>query len=406
MPSKPKARTTKKKSKSLAVRDIVAAIEPLAPLHLAEDWDQVGLQVGRWDDPATQGLLCIDFSPAVLDEAVNTKCDFVVAYHPPMFKPLKRLVEGGQIGRSLNDWKQALILKTARKRISVYSPHTALDAVRGGVNDWLCDGLGEARFRNAMLLGRTGGGHQKVVVYVPRGNAADKVRSAMARAGAGTIGRYDHCSFNLDGVGTFRGGGDTQPAVGRPGVLETVEETRIEMICFADSTATVLDAIRAAHPYEEPAIDVFSLAPVQPDPANADGQGRWMGLKTPVTPEVLARRVKKHLGLKQVRLAKPSRFVNRAGVEGKVETVAVCAGAGGSLFDGRWLDHPDAYITGEMQHHQVLDLVQRGKVVILAGHTNTERPFLPRYREMIEGTDAGRIKWKVSEADVTPWVTV
>ncbi|MEM1446591.1 MAG: Nif3-like dinuclear metal center hexameric protein [Planctomycetota bacterium] len=394
--------------KSLTVRDICQALDAIAPQHLAEDWDQVGLQVGDYDAKATKALVCIDYTPAVLDEALDKGCDFVVAYHPPMFKPLERLISGSVYPKNSTPhvfapWKQDLMFRTLREGLAVYSPHTALDSVRGGVNDWLCDGLGEQRSRRPFHLRHERNGTQKIVVYVPRGEAADRVREAMTQAGAGRIGAYEACSFNVDGIGTFRGDETTSPVIGKPGVYERVEETRIEMACYIGHTARVLEAIREAHPYEEPAIDVFPHAAIQPDPEVAPGPGRLACLASAITPTELDDTVKRRLQVDRVRFAYPEPFVTRNGMEGKLECVAVCVGSGGSVFEGPSAHQADAFITGEMQHHQVLDLVQRGKAVILAGHTNTERPFLPTYVEMIQATDAGRIDWAVSEADVTPW---
>lgn len=394
------------------VRGILGIV---APLRLAEDWDQVGLHLSHPDRTIKRGLLCIDLTPAVLTEAVQQKCQLIVAYHPPIFHPLQRLAD--------MDWKQQMLAEAIRKGIAVYSPHTALDAVRGGVNDWICDGLGKQSSRFPIGYEKTRRTEQyKVVVFVPRADA-DRLRKAMSQANAGNIGRYSECSFNVDGLGTFRGEEGTSPTIGKPGRLETVEETRVEMICWQSQLAEVMQAIRDSHPYEEPAIDVLELAAVPPRLEDEQAAGRIHNLARAVTPQTLVARVKKQLGVKHVKAAIPAdlhtnpRFMqfkergrrNRhkqiAGA-GKITSIAVCAGAGGSLFEslGKRLGANliDAYITGEMQHHQVLDLYLKGKVVILAGHTNTERPFLKNYRERIIEQGGGKVEWLISEADQAP----
>ena len=98
----------------------------------------------------------------------------------------------------------------------------------------------------------------KIVVFAPLSHA-DVIRKALAEAGAGHIGNYDSCSFSSRGIGRFRGGEDTKPFIGEPGKLEEVEEERIETICPAQKLEEVLAAVKKAHPYEEPAIDVYPL---------------------------------------------------------------------------------------------------------------------------------------------------
>lgn len=373
---------------------VLVGLREVAPEALAEPWDKVGLQVGDPQQRVSRGLLCIDLTEAVVAEAVREKCELIVAYHPPIFEPLTRLTADG-------DWTQRRIYEAMRAGIAVYSPHTALDAVRGGTNDWLCDGLGKATLRGSIGSQTQRRFEQKVVVYVPRADA-DRVRRAMSEAGAGHIGNYSACSFNVDGVGTFYPEEGANPAVGERHRLERVEETRIEMICLPGRTGEVLRAIRQVHPYEEPATDVFDLADNVVPEDEEQAAGRVVYLKQPITPATLAARVKKRLGVKHVKLAAAEPFV---GTDpdlhpGKLASVAVCVGSGGSLFEK--YGGADAYVTGEMQHHQVLDLVQRGKVVVLAGHTNTERPYLPTYREMIRKTAAAGVKWRLSRADRPP----
>lgn len=392
----------------MKLEGVLSLLRGVAPEHLAEDWDQVGLHLAGTGRPIRKALLCIDLTPAVLAEAIEQKCQLIVAYHPPIFHPLKRLAD--------RDWKEQMLAEAVRKGIAVYSPHTALDAVRQGMNDWLCDGLGSYSMRST-IGGRSPGatGKCKIVVYVPRDDAT-RMREVMATAGAGSIGQYEECSFNIEGVGTFRGGRNTQPVIGEPGRLESVDETRVEMICWHNMAGEVVREIRKAHPYEEPAIDVIELASLFPPDDEEQGPGRIQFLKKPVTAATLISRVKRLLGVKKLKAAVPDDYgvgdkyewVSKQGgrvlspmfIPGKVQDIAVCVGAGGALFE-KW-PSADAYITGEMQHHQVLDLYLKGKVVILAGHTNTERPFLKNYREKIIEQGGGKVEWLLSEADRAP----
>jgi dinuclear metal center YbgI/SA1388 family protein len=378
---------------SMQLSEVVAGLREVSPEELAEPWDKVGLQLGRRDQRVKRGLLCIDLTETVVAEAVAGKCQLIVAYHPPIFRPLERVTGDGP-------WTERRIAAALRAGLAVYSPHTALDAVRGGTNDWLCDGLGAAAGRRPIVSAQRREREQKVVVYVPR-DGADRLREAMAGAGAGGIGHYTECSFNLDGTGTFRPVGGARPSIGKHGQLERVAETRVEMICPVSHTAGVLAAIRQVHPYEEPAIDVFDLAEPTGQREAAAGAGRLVELKKPASPRVLADRVKKRLGVARVKVALPVAEPGRRddSLPQQVRSVAVCVGSGGSLFER--CGGADAFVTGEMQHHQVLDLVQRGKAVVLAGHTQTERPYLPTYRRRLADVLPG-VEWEVSGADRAP----
>jgi dinuclear metal center YbgI/SA1388 family protein len=373
----------------MKLQALLTAFRAVAPEELAEDWDQVGVHLAGDGEAIDKGMLCIDLTPAVLDEAIASDCRLIVAYHPPIFHPLKRLAD--------RDWKEKMLAEAVRKGLAVYSPHTALDAVRGGMNDWLCDGLGAAGARWSISAPQDGSnGKCKIIVYAPR-DSAGRVREAMVAAGCGHIGAYSDCSFSVDGVGTFRGDENSNPAIGKPGTFESVDETRIEMICFSSMAGEAIRSIREAHPYEEPAIDVIELYKPTPPEDEWQTSGRIVNFSNrPVSAETLVRRVKKTLGQKQLKASIPKTYSNN----NQIYKVAVCVGAGGSLFEKPLAD-ADAYITGEMQHHQILDLYQRGKVVILAGHTNTERPFLGRYRDRL--IDAGAaIDWQISSADQAP----
>ncbi|MEM9420759.1 MAG: Nif3-like dinuclear metal center hexameric protein [Planctomycetota bacterium] len=367
---------------------VLAGLRQVAPEALAEPWDKVGLHVGSPQRQIKSALLCIDLTEAVVTEAVSRRCQLIVAYHPPIFHPLTSLTDGPG-----SSWKQRALVEAVRHNLAVYSPHTALDAVRGGMNDWLCAGLGKGT--SVPIASKASPRDEyKVMTFVPPDHA-DKVRQAMDRGGAGWIGKYRQCSFNARGVGTFRPLQGAKPSIGKVGDLEWVEELRVEMICSGDRLASVLEELRKAHPYEEPAIDVFQLEAepaTKADRAAAVGAGRLLTLARPVLAETLADRVKDRLKLGVVK-------VTPRQSKKKVKTVAVCVGAGGSLFENT---AADAYVTGEMQHHQALDLTQQGKAVILAGHTNTERPYLPAYREKIRKTEAAVVRWRLSRTDRAP----
>lgn len=381
----------------MLVSDLIAAMHAIAPLDLAEAWDNVGLLIGDASRPlAGPVLLTIDLTDAVLDEAIAMQAGAIVAYHPPIFSPMKRITG--------DSWAGALRLRVIEHTIAVYSPHTALDAAPGGVTDWLIDqacltepdapARGSALRAIASLAGASGSvgdGSQthKIVTFVPR-EAVEHVRDAMAAAGAGVIGNYERCSFAVEGTGTFCAGADANPAIGGRGRVESVGELRLEMVCGERALPAAVAALRAVHPYEEPAFDVYALVP---RPRAGAGAGRIVTLAEAADLESVARRLKSRLGLQVVSVAqRGARQITR---------IAAVPGSGASLLDAAIAVGAECFITGEMKHHEVLSALERGCSVILAGHTETERGYLPVLTSRLNAMRSG-FRATVSRADCAP----
>lgn len=380
---------------AMRLERVLETLNELAPPELAEDWDRVGLQLG---DPAwnvRRAMLCIDLTEPVLAEAVAKKVNLIVAYHPPIFEPIKNLANW-----SRHSWKQRIILELARRRIAIYSPHTALDAARDGVNEWLCAGIGKGKTYAIHPVEHGSEDQYKIVAFIPAEHVA-RLRAAMSEAGAGCIGNYVECSFGAAGQGTFHGTNGADPFVGKTGQLEHVDEMRMEMVCQAGCLNRVIEELRKAHPYEEPAFDIYKLVPAPTPMYEEAGQGRSLTLDRPITVATLIQRIKKHLGVTRLDVAMPDKIAPDGYSPGKIQIVAVCAGAGGSVLKNEACV-ADAYFTGEMRHHGVLDAVQQGKVVILAGHTQTERPYLPVYRQRLTRACGRGVQWIVSRRDRSP----
>lgn len=382
----------------MRVSDLVRAMGDIAPLHLAEPWDNTGLLVGSMHQEMTGPvLLTIDLTERVLAEAVAADASAIVSYHPPIWEGLKRLTADTPRGR--------ILLGAIERRIAVHSPHTALDAVQGGINDWLCEGLSasdaEGKIAGDCRALRPHGNRPetqevKIVVFVPE-DKADILRKAMASAGAGIIGHYQVCSFSTLGTGTYLGGEHSKPAIGQPGRLEHVAEQRLEMVCSKAALPLVLETIRQFHPYEEPAIDVYDLLA---QPQRHTGPGRRLVLDRPASLAELAERLKKHLAVNVVSIAEPNNDHARL-----VKTLGVCAGSGASLVHAARADHCDVFVTGEMKHHEMLDALNAGLSLIIAGHTNTERGYLPRLARQLQAK-LPSLRTIVSAADRSPRVPV
>lgn len=384
----------------MRLADLIAAMDTIAPPHLAEEWDNVGLLVGS-PSRELRGpvVLTIDLTEPVVAEAVAARAGAIIAYHPPIFKPIRRLTDAAPRERAL--------LRAAEEGVAIYSPHTALDAAPGGLTDWLCEGVsggsegkiaGDCRALSPHLQ-RDQHQQVKVVTFVPE-SALEEVRSALATAGAGMIGNYRVCSFTTAGTGTFLGEEGSQPAVGEAGRLERVPEHRLEMVCSRAGLGIAVETLRRFHPYEHPAIDVYALEGL---PRRSMGPGRRIVLDRPVTLSELAKRLKHHLGITMVKVARSSAVTGAAGPDAAITHVGVCAGSGAQLADAARLDGCEAYVTGEMTHHEVMAELDAGMSVLLAGHTNTERGYLPRLARRLTELMPG-VQAMVSKADKSPFV--
>lgn len=374
----------------MKVEDLGHAMERIAPTRFAEDWDNVGLLIGSptraLDGPV---LLAIDMTEAVIEEAIAVSASAIIAYHPPIFKPVRRITSA--TGR------ERVILRAIESRLAVYSPHTALDSAPGGMTDWLADGLLDRKGivkadRRALRPRLEREYHQqvKVVTFLPA-DKVDDLRAALATAGAGRIGNYELCSFAADGTGTFQGNDASHPSVGQPGRLERVAEVRLEMVCSEKALPLAITTLRQFHPYEEPAIDVYSLLG---KPERRAGVGRRLVLDQPATVEKLAERIKTHLGVPTVKVAAAS--------DKPITFVGVVPGAGAEIAPIALADGCQVFLTGEMKHHEVLPMLEAGMSVILAGHTNTERGYLPRLAELLTEQLSG-VQFVVSKADRSPF---
>ncbi|MEE9391343.1 MAG: Nif3-like dinuclear metal center hexameric protein [Planctomycetota bacterium] len=367
------------------LNDALTALEQIAPLRFAESWDKVGLLIDKGKrGPLRCVFLCIDLTEPVLEEAKSAKAQLIVAYHPPIFEALGRLTRSTPNERIAADALAA--------GIAVYSPHTALDAAPGGVNDWLAAAFEAREVRPLQTKSELASGQDaKVVVFVPD-SAAPAIRKALSDCGAGRIGAYESCSFSTPGRGSFRGLKDSRPTIGKKGRLEEVDELRLEMVCSLADLPKIQEAIKGAHPYEEPAWEVYPLAA---RPLADTGMGRFVELSQPATLDVLVKRVKKHLGLKRLRLA-----ASPAHRDGElIRSVALCAGAGGSVLANC---AADLYLSGEMRHHDALAALAAGRSVLLGEHSNTERGYLPHLKKAMAKELKG-VAIEISKLDRDPF---
>jgi dinuclear metal center YbgI/SA1388 family protein len=344
-----------------SVADIISALQTIAPVELAEEWDNVGLLVGDASAPLERVMTCLSVTPDSVAEAVQEHVQLIVSHHPVLFRPTKTLTTASTEGR--------MLLNLVQAGIGVYSAHTAFDNCAGGINDLLAKKLGLTKVGPLRCLDSSG--QFKMVVFVPDKDLA-KVSDAVFAAGAGHIGQYRECSFRLSGLGTFFGGEGSHPTVGAKGRREEVAEWRLEVLCPDGSVEKVVAAMRAAHSYEEPAYDVY---PLRPERAKV-GKGRVGMLPAPVPLDEFARTVKDALQSSWGQMVgSPQRPVQR---------VALACGSAGEFLVDAAACKADVFVTGEARFHDCLAAQAQHVALVLPGHYATERLGIEALAERLQ----------------------
>ena len=333
----------------MLIKDLLNHIETFAPLALALDWDNVGLLLGDRAATVNKALVTLDVTPTAVDKAIERGCDLIVSHHPLIFRPLKSLTD-------------PLLLKLAARGIAVICLHTNLDVAPYGVNHALADALG------LQVTGRlsleTGNRWQHISVTVPPAKAEDVARAAFA-AGAGRIGNYGSCSTRHPITGTFLPGQGAHPQLEQPDPqgLSRVEEVELEFMADSLCLPQVLQAIRAAHPYETPALYHFPVANANP--------AYGLGLLGEFVPRLSLGEIRE---LVSDKLDCPAPRIWTAGLDlaAPVGTVAICGGSGGSLLNDAQRQ-AELFISGDLSYHSLLD----SRIPLIdAGHFHTEYPVL------------------------------
>lgn len=332
----------------ILVKDIVAAIEAKAPLGLQESYDNSGLLIGSNDQKVSGVLVCVDVIPEVLEEAGRKGCNMIVSHHPPFFHGMKRFT-----GDSM---QERILIGAIRNQLILYACHTNLDSVAGGVSGGLADRLGMV---NQVVLVPRQDDLIKLVCFIPTSHV-EKVSQAIFDAGAGSVGHYDSCSFQVAGLGTFKAGEDTHPFVGNIGETHSEPETRFETVFPKHRLKPVIQAMLASHPYEEVAYDLYPLINKNP----SQGLGIIGNLDPEMKEVEFLERVKILLGLPVIR---HSALRNKP-----IRKVAVCGGSGVEFLSNAVSSGADIYLTSDIKYHAWFDVPG---TLILAdiGHFESEQ---------------------------------
>jgi len=337
--------------------DLIDYLNLRIPPQMSEAWDNCGLQVGSRQWPLQGVLCCLDLSSSVVSEALAVGANFIFSHHPLFFKPLKSL--------DLDVFPGNLIYQALTAGITLYSAHTNLDSVVGGVNDHLAKLLGVT---NCAPLIPHSVDIYKLVTFIPSSDL-EQVAEALFAAGAGRLGAglYSECSFSTPGVGSFRPASGATPRIGEIGKTNLVDEIRFETVLDRGARARVLKALHLAHPYEVPAYDLYPLKLSD----DACGSGRVGVLKKTMGLAGFVSFVKQRLGIETLRL------VGGDLGTGRVEKIALCGGSGFSLYKEAQAAGADLYITGDLKYHEAREVLDQGQIPILdAGHFATEKPIL------------------------------
>lgn len=329
--------------------EIIRLFESFSPKHLAVEGDPIGLQIGDPSQKINKVLIALDVTEEVVDEAIELRANMIIAHHPLIYSPLKKVISAQPAGR--------IVTKLIKHDIVLYIAHTNLDIAEEGVNDLLANAL---ELNNPAILRVTYTEPvKKLAVFVPEGNA-EAVREAIGNAGAGSIGDYSHCTYSLKGIGRFLPNQKANPYIGQPGKMEMTEETRVEAVFPASIEKKVIKAMLQSHPYEEVAYDIFSIE----NKGRDFGLGRVGELEKEMTLKDFAEKVKSALEVDTVRVI--------GNLTNTVKKVAVLGGDGNKYVRDAQFTGADVFVSGDLYYHTALDFKQEGMNMIDPGH-NVEK---------------------------------
>ena len=322
----------------MKIQEVISFLEDIVPLSSQESYDNCGLLVGNREEEVKSALLCLDCTEEIVEEAIRLGANFIIAHHPIIFKGLKSLTGKNYVERT--------VLSCIKNDIALYAIHTNLDNYRFGVNKEICDRLGLV---NSAILQPKAEVLYKLVVFVPA-EYHTSVSQAIFAAGAGEIGNYRDCQFYQEGTGTFRPVGEAQPYSGALNELSSDAEIRAEFLVSAHKLGSAIVAMKAAHPYEEVAHDIYVLK----NSNQTEGSGMVGFLEKPMDELDFLQMVKDTFQCGTVR------YTSLRGKQ--ISKVAVCGGSGSFLLKNAIASGADIFITSDFKYHEFFDA--EGRIVI------------------------------------------
>lgn len=367
---------------SVRLREVIRVLDEAYPPRLAQSWDSVGLVCGDPGDVLDSVTIAVDVTPAVVDEVPDG--GLLLAHHPLLLRGVDTV--------AVSTPKGALVHRLIRSGRSLFTAHTNADSASPGVSDALAHALG-LTVEAALELSPVVADLDKWVIYVPR-EGAGAVQEAVFGAGAGHIGDYSHCSWSVAGTGQFLPHDGASPAIGSIGTVERVVEDRVEVVAPVRARAAVLAAMRAAHPYEEPAFDIFALV----SPPTEAGLGRIGTLPQPEPLKAFVARVGDAL-------PQTSWGVRAAGdPDLLISRVAVCGGAGDSLLGAAAAAGVHVYVTADLRHHPADEHCRASHVALIdVAHWASEFPWCGQAADVLRSRFGAALPVRVCTIRTDPW---
>lgn len=343
----------------LKAKEIIKILDNWAKPYLIDSWDNTGFQIGDPNKQVKKVLLSLDLDRKVLEKAIEKEVDMIITHHPIIFKPLNKIT-------TIN-YEERLIYDIIKEELVVYNAHSNLDLAIGGVNDTFAEllNLKDVDVLSTSYIEPL----YKVSVFVPISHS-DEVRNALGKAGAGWIGNYSHCTYNVEGFGTFMPREGTDPFIGEMNKLENVDEIKIETVVEEKDLKKVLTEMIKAHPYEEVAYDIYPLK----NKGREYGYGRVGNIEGMELKDFL-NRIKEKLDVDPIKVF---------GYKDKViKRVALCGGSGASFIKDAYKKGADIYVTGDIKYHDAQLGHQLGLIIVDANHFDTEKIILPKIKDYI-----------------------
>lgn len=351
----------------MKLSDLIKKIENKYPLNLAYDWDNVGLLVGDFDSEIKKVLVTLEANEKVIEEAIEKNVDLIVTHHPFIFRKMNKI--------NTKDLKGKLIHRLIKNDISLYSMHTNFDIAFDGLNDYFMEIMG---FENCKILDVTNSEIlYKLAVYTPITHESI-VRRALGESGAGYIGNYSNCTFNISGMGTFKPEDNSNPFIGEIGKIEEVNEVKIETIVPSSLLQKTIAKMIKAHPYEEVAYDVYKLE----NKGKSVGLGRYTTLNKEIDLQNLCEKIKSKLNMNHIRIV--------GDLNTKIKKVAVVTGAGSDMVSLAKSKNCDVIITGDVKYHEAQDALDMNMCIVDCGHFDTENIFkdvMKRFLDTMESIE-------------------
>lgn len=335
----------------MILKHIITEIENFAPLSYQESYDNSGLLIGNQNQDITGAILCLDCTESVIEEAIQKKCNLIIAHHPIIFGGIKKINGANYVERT--------IIKAIQHDIAIYACHTNLDNVQLGVNQKIAQKIG---LKHTQILNPKKSTLKKIVTFVPNLHL-QKVQNSLFEAGAGHIGNYENCSFTSEGIGSFKANEKSNPFVGEKGNLHLEKETRLELIFESYKEQKIISVLKQNHPYEEVAFDIYNLENINQE----IGSGLVGELEIPMAEIDFLEQLKSVFNLKTI---KHTNLLKK-----NIQKVALCGGSGSFLLKNAISSNSDVYISSDFKYHEFFDA--ENKILIAdIGHYETEQ-FTP-----------------------------